>query len=167
MPEKKAQTEKIKTTGAEKPAIKKAVAKKTTAGAKPKAVSTKTNVTKAPAVKAPAAKAKVAVVAKPEVVEAKTVKVIEKPKVVEQPKVVTEVIKPAAKPEPKKVVKGKVLKITLVKSGIGYSKRHKKTLKALGFRRLHQTIEQPDSPSIRGMLALVDHLVVIEEQGTK
>jgi large subunit ribosomal protein L30 len=40
-------------------------------------------------------------------------------------------------------------------------------LKALGFRHLHQTIEQADCPSIRGMLALVDHLVRIEEQGTK
>jgi large subunit ribosomal protein L30 len=172
MPEKKAQTEKVKTISTEKPAVKKTVAKTTTAVAKPKVVSAKVTATKAPAVKAtatkvPAAKAKVAVAAKPETVEVKTPKVVEEPKAVEQPKVVTEVTKPAAKPEPKKVIKGKVLKITLVKSGIGYSKRHKKTLKALGFRHLHQTIEQADSPSIRGMLALVAHLVVIEEQGTK
>ena len=172
MPEKKAQTEKVKTTSTEKPVVKKTVAKTTvakttvakttTAVAKPKAVSPKTT-----AIKAPAAKAKVDVAAKSEVVEVKTPKVVEEPKAVEQPKVVTEITKPAAKPEPKKVIKGKVLKITLVKSGIGYSKRHKKTLKALGFHRLHQTIEQADTPSIRGMLALVAHLVVIEEQGTK
>lgn len=60
--------------------------------------------------------------------------------------------------------KGKVLKITLVKSGIGYSKVHKATLRALGFHRLHQTVEQVDSPALRGMLRKVNHLVQIEEQ---
>ncbi len=59
--------------------------------------------------------------------------------------------------------KGKVLKITLVKSGIGYSKVHKATLRALGFHRLHQTVEQVDSPALRGMLRQVNHLVRIEE----
>lgn len=58
----------------------------------------------------------------------------------------------------------KVLRITLVKSGIGYTVRHKATLKALGFRRLHQTVEHVDSPTLRGMLAKVMHLVEIEEQ---
>ena len=60
--------------------------------------------------------------------------------------------------------KGKVLKITLVKSGIGYSKVHKATLRALGFHRLHQTVEQVDSPALRGMLRKVNNLVRIEEQ---
>jgi len=60
--------------------------------------------------------------------------------------------------------KGKVLRITLVKSGIGYSQRHKDTLKALGFHRLHQTIEQFDSPALRGMISKVNHLVVVEEK---
>jgi large subunit ribosomal protein L30 len=161
MPEKKAQTEKVKTTVTEKPAVKKTAAKATTAAAKPKVVSIKTTATKTPVAKAPVAKAKAPVAANPEVVEVKSTKVIE------EPRVAMEVAKPAPKPEPKKVLKGKVLKITLIKSGIGYSKRHKKTLKALGFRHLHQTIEQADSPSIRGMLALVSHLVHIEEQGTK
>jgi len=59
---------------------------------------------------------------------------------------------------------GKVLRITLVHSGIGYTVRHKATLKALGFRRLHQTVEHVDSPTLRGMLAKVMHLVEIEEQ---
>ena len=173
MPEKKAQPVKVKTTVIEKPVVKKTAVKATTAAAKPKAIATKTAAIKAPTAKAPAAKAKVAVAAKPEVVEVKTPKTVEEPKAVvqpkavEQPKAVAAVAKPAAKPEPKKVIKGKVLKITLLKSGIGYSKRHKRTLKALGFHHLHQTIEQPDSPSIRGMLALVYHLVRIEEQGTK
>jgi large subunit ribosomal protein L30 len=58
----------------------------------------------------------------------------------------------------------KKLRITLVKSGIGYSVRHKATLRALGLRHLHQTVEQVDSPALRGMLAKVNHLVEIEEQ---
>lgn len=57
----------------------------------------------------------------------------------------------------------KILRITLVKSPIGYSKRHKETVRALGLRRLHQTVEQVDSPSLRGMLYLVSHLVKVEE----
>jgi large subunit ribosomal protein L30 len=58
----------------------------------------------------------------------------------------------------------KILRITLVHSGIGYTVRHKATLKALGFRRLHQVVEHVDSPSLRGMLSKVNHLVEIEEQ---
>mgnify|MGYP005814088935 CR=1 FL=1 len=63
--------------------------------------------------------------------------------------------KPASQP--------KMLRITLVHSGIGYSKEHKATLKALGFHRLHETIERVDTPSLRGMLYKVNHLVRIEE----
>jgi len=58
----------------------------------------------------------------------------------------------------------KKLRITLVKSGIGYSVRHKATLRALGLRRMNQTVEHVDSPSLRGMLQKVNHLVLIEEQ---
>lgn len=58
----------------------------------------------------------------------------------------------------------KVLRITLVHSGIGYTVRHKATLKALGFHRLHQVVEHVDCPSLRGMLSKVNHLVEIEEQ---
>jgi len=58
----------------------------------------------------------------------------------------------------------KKLRITLVKSAIGYSVRHKATVYALGFRRLHQTVEHVDTPAIRGMLSKINHLVVIEEQ---
>lgn len=57
----------------------------------------------------------------------------------------------------------KIIRITLVKSPIGYSKRHKATVRALGLRRMHQTVEQEDSPSLRGMLAKVSHLVEVEE----
>ena len=58
--------------------------------------------------------------------------------------------------------KEKILLITLVKSPIGYSKRHKGTIRALGIRRMHQTVQHVDSPTLQGMLAKVNHLVRIE-----
>jgi large subunit ribosomal protein L30 len=58
----------------------------------------------------------------------------------------------------------KVLRLTLVKSPIGYSKRHKATVRALGLRRMHQTVEQVDTPVLQGMLRLVAHLVEVEEK---
>jgi large subunit ribosomal protein L30 len=58
----------------------------------------------------------------------------------------------------------KTVRITLVKSPIGYSERQKRTVRALGLRKLNQTVEQKDSESLRGMLASVNHLLVIEEQ---
>ncbi len=57
----------------------------------------------------------------------------------------------------------KTLRITLVKSPIGYSKRQKGTVRALGLRRMHQTVVQEDTPVIRGMIAKVAHLVKVEE----
>jgi large subunit ribosomal protein L30 len=57
----------------------------------------------------------------------------------------------------------KTVKITLVKSPIGYSKRHKNTVRALGLRKVNQTVEQEDTDVLRGMLSLVNHLVVVEE----
>ena len=57
----------------------------------------------------------------------------------------------------------RMLNITLVKSAIGYSEKHKATVKALGLRKLHQTVTLPDTPSLRGMLLKVNHLVKIEE----
>ncbi len=55
------------------------------------------------------------------------------------------------------------LRITWVKSSIGYSEGQKATIKALGFRRLGQSVERPDNPSIRGMIQKVKHLVEVEE----
>jgi len=55
------------------------------------------------------------------------------------------------------------LKITYVKSGIGYEKDQKATLKSLGFRRLNQSVVQEDSRAIRGMINKVRHLVKVEE----
>jgi len=57
----------------------------------------------------------------------------------------------------------KMLRITLEKSAIGYSIRHKATVRALGLRKLHQSVVLPDTPSLRGMLLKVNHLVKIEE----
>jgi len=57
----------------------------------------------------------------------------------------------------------KMVRITLVKSPIGYSKEHKATVRSLGLRRMHQTVEHIDSPTLRGMLYKVNHLVVVEE----
>ena len=54
------------------------------------------------------------------------------------------------------------LNITWVKSGIGYSEDQKRTLKALGFRRLNQSVSHNDSGSIRGMINKVRHLVKVE-----
>ena len=58
-----------------------------------------------------------------------------------------------------------VLQITLIKSPIGYSERHKQTVKALGLHRMHQTVEHPDTPVVRGMIAKVAHLVKVEKAG--
>jgi large subunit ribosomal protein L30 len=57
----------------------------------------------------------------------------------------------------------KKIKITLVKSPIGYSKRQKGTVRALGLKKINQTVEQEDSPVIRGMIARISHLVKVEE----
>ncbi|MBN2149744.1 MAG: 50S ribosomal protein L30 [Anaerolineales bacterium] len=66
---------------------------------------------------------------------------------------------------PKKTEKQeKIVRVTLVRSPIGYSKRHKETVRALGLRRLHQTVEHVDSPTLRGMLYLVNHLVTVEDK---
>lgn len=64
---------------------------------------------------------------------------------------------------PKQEAAPKTLKITWVKSDIGFPKDQKATVKALGLRRLHQTVEHKDSPALRGMLSKVIHLLKIEE----
>jgi len=54
------------------------------------------------------------------------------------------------------------IKVRWVKSQIGYDGRQRATLRGLGFRRLHQTVELEDTPAIRGMIRKVIHLVVVE-----
>lgn len=55
------------------------------------------------------------------------------------------------------------LRITWIKSSIGYSRRQKGTVRALGLRRLGDVVEQADTPVIRGMIDKVSHLVEVEE----
>ena len=55
------------------------------------------------------------------------------------------------------------LKIKQVRSFIRRPKPQKQTMRALGLRKLHQTVEHEDSPQIRGMIAKVAHLVEVEE----
>ena len=55
------------------------------------------------------------------------------------------------------------LLVTYKKSAIGYNKRQKATIKALGLRKLNQTVEHEDTPVIRGMINKVSHLVAVEE----
>lgn len=57
----------------------------------------------------------------------------------------------------------KTLRITLVRSPLGYSVRHKATVQALGLRHIRQAVEQADTPQLRGMLSKVKHLVKVEE----
>lgn len=58
---------------------------------------------------------------------------------------------------------GKLLKITLVKSPIGYNSRQKATVRSLGLRRMRQSVLIGDAPQIRGMIKKVRHLVTFEE----
>lgn len=55
------------------------------------------------------------------------------------------------------------LRITWKKSGIGHPEDQKRTVRALGLRRLHQTVERPDTRSIRGMVHKIRHLVTVQE----
>jgi len=57
----------------------------------------------------------------------------------------------------------KILRVTLVRSPIGYNQRQKRTVKALGLHHLNQTVEHEDVPAIRGMIAKVRHLVQVVE----
>lgn len=57
----------------------------------------------------------------------------------------------------------KKLKIKQVRSGIGRPERQKRTLRALGFKRMNQTIEVEVSPQVEGMINKVKHLIEIEE----
>jgi large subunit ribosomal protein L30 len=62
----------------------------------------------------------------------------------------------AASDSPRKV------KITLVRSPLGNTGRHKATVRSLGLHRMHQTVEHVDTPQLRGMLSKVAHMVKVE-----
>jgi large subunit ribosomal protein L30 len=55
------------------------------------------------------------------------------------------------------------VRVTQIKSGIGYPLRQKQTLKSLGLRRMHQTKEHELTPQVEGMIKKVIHLVKVEE----
>jgi large subunit ribosomal protein L30 len=56
----------------------------------------------------------------------------------------------------------KTLRVTLIKSPIGYPKGQKATVRALGLHHLHDTVEHVDTPALRGMLAKIPHLLCVE-----
>ena len=57
----------------------------------------------------------------------------------------------------------KKIRVTQVKSAIGYDRRQREHLKGLGLRRMHHTVELEDTPSIRGMIRKIPHLLKVEE----
>lgn len=57
----------------------------------------------------------------------------------------------------------KTLKITLVRSTISSTQRQKDTAVSLGLRKMNRTVEQDDTPAIRGMINKISHLVSVEE----
>ena len=56
------------------------------------------------------------------------------------------------------------VRLKQVRSEIGYTRRQRATLKGLGLRRLHQIVELEDTPSVRGMISKVSHLVTVLEE---
>ena len=58
----------------------------------------------------------------------------------------------------------KMLKVTLVKSMIGRPEKHRKVLRGMGLTKLNRTVELQNTPSVRGMVEKVSHLVVAEEK---
>lgn len=59
---------------------------------------------------------------------------------------------------------GKKLQVTLTKSPIGEKPKTRATVRGLGLRKMHQTVEHNDTPDMRGMLHKVRHLVSVEEE---
>jgi large subunit ribosomal protein L30 len=57
----------------------------------------------------------------------------------------------------------KTLKVTQLKSGIGFDKNQKTALRSLGLRRIRHTVELEDTPAIRGLILKVRHLVQVDE----
>ena len=58
---------------------------------------------------------------------------------------------------------GKRVRVTQVRSQIGFDRRQRATLRGLGIRRMRQTVELEDTPQVRGMIRKVMHLVKVEE----
>ena len=60
--------------------------------------------------------------------------------------------------------KKQMLKITQVKSRIGYKKKAKATLDAMGLKKMNQSVELPDNPAIRGMIKKIEYLIKVEDK---
>lgn len=54
------------------------------------------------------------------------------------------------------------LRVTQVRSAIGYNRRQRVILRGLGIRRMHHTVEMEDTPSVRGMIRKIPHLLKVE-----
>jgi large subunit ribosomal protein L30 len=74
----------------------------------------------------------------------------------------TTVPRKTAKPKAARPKTAQTVRITLVRSPIGATYRHKATISALGLKRIRQTVEQADTPQLRGMLSKVNHMVKVE-----
>ena len=57
----------------------------------------------------------------------------------------------------------KTIRVKQIRSGIGYPREMRETLKALGLGKMHRTAIRPDTPEIRGMIAKIPHLVQVVE----
>jgi large subunit ribosomal protein L30 len=79
-----------------------------------------------------------------------------------EPKIAKKPAKQSAKKAVAKKTVQTMLRITLVRSPIGTTYRHKATLVALGLRHINQTVEQAETPQLAGMLAKVGHLVKVD-----
>lgn len=55
------------------------------------------------------------------------------------------------------------IKVTQIRSAIGFAKKQRETLRGLGLRKMHQTRELEDTPAVRGMANKIPHLVKVEE----
>ncbi|MBN2084755.1 MAG: 50S ribosomal protein L30 [Anaerolineales bacterium] len=73
----------------------------------------------------------------------------------------------AAKPKAAPSAQTRILRITLLRSPISETYRHKATIRALGLRQIRQTVEQADTPQLRGMLAKINHMVKVEDGAGK
>jgi large subunit ribosomal protein L30 len=61
------------------------------------------------------------------------------------------------------MAKKKQIKVTLVRSPIGFQPKHRETVRGLGLKRMHQSVVLEDTPSVRGMVNRIDYMVRVEE----
>jgi large subunit ribosomal protein L30 len=63
----------------------------------------------------------------------------------------------------KKAEQARTLKVTLVKSPIGYAQNQKDTVRSLGLKKVNKSVMLPDNPQVRGMIYKVRHMLLVEE----